>query len=49
MEKKKEILELKKELTTTFEGDEAAKRLKAHIIKLSEESEQELISSRKTI
>lgn len=39
MDKKKEILELKKELASSFEGDEAGKRLRAHIIRLSEESE----------
>lgn len=49
VQKKREIFELKKELTMSFEGDEAGKRLRAHILKLSEESEKELQQSRKTI
>lgn len=40
--KKKELFELKKEISTSFESDEAGKRLRSHILKLSEESEKEL-------
>ena len=45
--KKSELHELKKELSTSFAGDDAGKRLRTHILKLSEESEKELLTSRK--
>ncbi len=47
--KKKELLEMKKQLTNSFNSDDAGKRIKEHIIKLTEENEKELMASRKTI
>jgi hypothetical protein len=43
------LLELKREMTQSLEGDDAGKRLRAHILKISEDSERELLAARKTI
>jgi len=49
IEKKKEIINLKKELGGVLNNDDASRRLKVHLQKLTDESDNEMAESRKTI